>query len=77
MTNLGIKAYFALMNAKNKIANFGKSEKGGSEIIAIVLVIAVVLVLAGVFWEEIEKFFTELINKTFKSGNDVVGDILG
>lgn len=60
LNELGIKAYCAMHNAKTRFTNFLKREKGGSEIIAIVLVIAVVLVLAAVFWDKISVFFGDL-----------------
>lgn len=62
MNVLGVKMYFAMQNAKARFIDFLKKEKGGSEIIAMVLVIAIVLVLAGVFWNEISEFFGNLMS---------------
>lgn len=60
LNEFGIKAYCAMQSVKTRFTNFLKKEKGGSEIIAIVLVIAMVLVLAAVFWDKISAFFSEL-----------------
>ena len=45
LNKLSIKAYCAMQNAKIRFTNFLRKERGGSEIIAVVLVIAIVLVL--------------------------------
>lgn len=62
MSNLTCMLLCALMTVKGKAVSFMKKERGGSEIIAIVLVIAVVLVLAGIFWDKISVFFEDLWN---------------
>ena len=57
---MSLRVWNLLTSGKQKIKNFMKSEKGGSEIIAIVLVIANVLVLGGIFWDYISDFFEKL-----------------
>lgn len=62
MDSMVIKMQITMNNAKIRFTDFCKKEKGGSEIIAMVLVIAIVLVLAGVFWDRISAFFGELMD---------------
>ena len=73
LDNLAIKARCTMVNAKTRFADFLKKEKGGSEIIAVVMVIAIVLVLAAVFWEGISKFFGDLWNSV--TGKNPINDI--
>lgn len=73
LSRLKAQAMSGYFCAKSRLEDFINQEKGGSEIIAIVLVIGVVLVLAAVFWEQISTFFGGLISKMF--GNAPSGDI--
>lgn len=61
MDYMVIKMKLMMSKAKLSFIDFIEKEKGGSEIIALVLVIAIVLVLAGVFWDRISVFFGELM----------------
>lgn len=61
MDAIAIKMKIMMNHAKERFVDFAKKERGGSEIIAMVLVIAIVLVLAGVFWNKISGFFGELM----------------
>ena len=60
---MSTKLILTYLNAKMKIVDFLKREKGGSEIIAMVLIIAIVLVLAGIFWNKLYEFFNGLWDK--------------
>lgn len=60
MNAIGIGLFSAAQSVKARFRNFLRKEKGGSEIIAVVLVIAIVLVLGGIFWEQISAFFSDL-----------------
>ena len=60
LNKLNIKAYCAMQNAKARFNDFLRKEKGGSEIIALVLVISIVLVLAAAFWDKLSEFFGDL-----------------
>lgn len=62
LDKLVIMAYCSLMSMRQKFDDFMHEEKGGSEIIAMVLIIAIVLVLAGIFWDKISAFFESLWN---------------
>ena len=73
LNELYFKATCAAMNAKQRFINFLRKEKGGSEIIAIVLVIAIVIVLAAIFWDKISEFFTNLWDSV--TGKNPVDDI--
>ena len=73
LNELSIKAYCAMQNAKTRFTNFLRKEKGGSEIIAIVLVIAIVLALAAVFWDKISEFFSNLWDSVV--GKNPIDDI--
>ncbi len=73
MNNLSVMAYVAAQNAKTRFVNFMKKERGGAEIIAVVLVIAIVLVLAAVFWDKISEFFSDLWTSVV--GKNPINDI--
>lgn len=73
LNKLSIKAYCAMQNAKIRFTNFLRKERGGSEIIAVVLVIAIVLVLAAMFWDKISVFFGELWDSVI--GKNPIDDI--
>ena len=73
MNELMIMMYCSLLNMKARFVNFMKEEKGGSEMIAMVLIIAIVLVLGGMFWDKISEFFDGLWSSAI--GKDPMGNI--
>jgi len=65
-------AMYQLGVFKNKVNDFFKSEKGGSEMIAVVIMIGIVVVLALIFKNKI----VELINKIFDNADKNVDAVL-
>lgn len=73
MKKLEVATYSMIHKAKIRFQNFLNEEKGGSEIIAMVLVIAIVLVLAAIFWDNISVFFNDLWDSVV--GKNPIDDI--
>ena len=55
-----LRGYF---RAKGLLEDFAKEERGGAEIIAIILIIAVVIGLAALFRDEIKEVVTNLMER--------------
>lgn len=70
---MSLKMWELYFSGRQKIKDFMKKEKGGSEIIAMVLIIAIVLVLAGIFWDKLKIFFDKLWGEV--TGKDPTGTI--
>lgn len=54
------KLWGLYFGVKFKMMDFMKKEKGSAEIIGAVVVIAITLVLAGIFWDKLKEFFGTL-----------------
>lgn len=68
MLNLTNKLYFKALAAKNNALKFLKNEKGETNLVAIILILAVVIALVVIFRGKIE----ELLDKIWAAiGNDV------
>lgn len=66
------KAYIRMMCAKHAAKEtfkekFLSDERGAMGVIEIVIIIAVVLVIAAMFWDKITAFVGDLFNKVFDS----------
>lgn len=55
-----LRGYF---RAKSLLEDFAKEERGGAEIIAIILIIVVVIGLAALFRDEIKEVVTNLMER--------------
>ena len=55
-----LRGYF---RAKGLLEDFAKEERGGAEIIAIILIIVVVIGLAALFRDEIKEVVTNLMER--------------
>ncbi len=72
MTNLVNKLYFKGLQAKEKLVNLMKKENGEANIIAIILVLAIVIALAIIFKNQLSALFNRIWGSLF----DNVGDVL-
>lgn len=68
MLNLADKLYFKAMMAKAKASQLWKDEKGDTNIIAIILILAIVIALAIVFKNQLTALFNKIWSSLF---NDV------
>ena len=69
------KLTLAYLNAQAKLSSFMKKEKGGSELIAVLIVIGIVIILAAIFWKQISGFFQGLIDKVFNNGETLTNSM--
>ena len=60
MTKLANKLYFKAMTAKNSALKLLKNEKGETNLVAIILILAVVIALVVIFRGEIEKILDKI-----------------
>ncbi len=72
MTKLANKLYFKGLQMKQKVSNFLKNESGEANIIAIILVLAIVIALAIIFKNQIMGLFNRIWGSLFED----VGEVL-
>lgn len=65
MSNLVDKLYFKAMMAKAKVSQLWKDEKGDTNIIAIILILAIVIALAIVFKSQLSALFNKIWSSLF------------
>ncbi|MFQ9516016.1 MAG: Flp1 family type IVb pilin [Eubacterium sp.] len=70
LDNLLIKALIA----KNRIRTFLKDEKGEVNVVAIIVLIAVAIVTAGVFKEQIGNLVVNLFKNLTTKGQTAIGE---
>lgn len=72
MSKLLNKLYFKAMNAKAKAVQVLKDEKGDTNIIAIILILAIVIALAIVFKSQLSTLFNRIWNSLFTNVNNAL-----
>jgi len=53
--------------AKEKVTDFLKAQKGVSNVVAAILILLIVVILVGVFWDKLSKYVSDLFGKIFGS----------
>lgn len=51
--------------ARDKIREFLQSQKGVSNVVATIIILLIVVILIGVFWERLSAWVTEILDKIF------------
>lgn len=72
MNTLFIHSQIMAAKAMNKIQELWKQEKGGSEIVAVIVLIAVVMLLAVLFKEQLGNLVENIWNSINSNANGVV-----
>lgn len=72
MNTLFIHGQILAEKAKGRIKEFWKQEKGGSEIVAVIVLIAVVMLLAVLFKEQLANLVTTIWNSINANAGGVV-----
>lgn len=72
MTNFADKLYLKMLGAKNKAMKHLKNERGEANIIAIILVLAIVIALAIIFKDQLTALFNKIWNSLFADVDNVL-----
>lgn len=72
MSKLLNKIYFKGLQAKEKVCKLLKNESGEANIIAIILVLAIVIALAIIFKNQLTALFNKIWNSLFADVDNVI-----
>lgn len=72
MSKLTTKIYIKGLQAKDKLSKFWKNESGETNIIAIILILAIVIALAIVFKNQLTALFNKIWNSLFSDVDNVI-----
>ena len=72
MSKLANKLYFKTLSAKEKALKLLKNESGEANIIAIILVLAIVIALAIIFRNQLTALFNKIWNSLFSDVDNVL-----
>lgn len=72
MSKLANKIYFKGLLAKEKLSKLWKNESGEANIIAIILVLAIVIALAIIFRNQLTALFNKIWNSLFSDVDNVL-----
>lgn len=72
MSKLANKLYFKALGAKEKALKLLKNESGEANIIAIILVLAIVIALAIIFRNQLTALFNKIWNSLFSAVDNVI-----
>ena len=64
---LVISAQNRMAKAKENFRNFMSSERGVSNVVATIIILLIVVLLIGVFWERLQKFLKGIMDTIFSS----------
>lgn len=70
LDTLFIQAQTKMMNAKENVKEFLKSEKGVGPLVATIIILLLVVLIAGVFWEQLKAWLDGMMEKIFGSSFD-------
>lgn len=71
MSKLANKIYFKGLQARMKLSKLWKNESGEANIIAIILVLAIVIALAIVFKNQLTALFNKIWNGLFQNVDNI------
>lgn len=72
MRKLATKIYIKALHAKNKLSKCLKDESGETNIIAIILILAIVIALAIVFKDNLKQLFDKIWGSLFNDVDNVI-----
>lgn len=72
MSKLATKLYIKGLQAKEKLSKLWKNESGEANIIAIILVLAIVIALAIIFKNQLTALFNKIWNSLFADVDNVI-----
>lgn len=72
MSQLAVKLYVKGLLAKEKLCDLLKNERGDTNIIAIILILAIVIALAIIFRNQLTALFNKIWNSLFANVDNVI-----
>ncbi len=72
MSKLASKIYIKGLQAKEKLSKLWKNESGEANIIAIILVLAIVIALAIIFRNQLTALFNKIWNSLFSDVDNII-----
>ncbi len=72
MSKLVNKLYFKGLQAKENVSKLLKNERGEANIIAIILILAIVIALAIIFRNQLTALFNKIWNSLFSDVDNVI-----
>lgn len=72
MSKLATKFYMKKLQVKEKLSKLWKNESGEANIIAIILVLAIVIALAIIFRSQLTALFNKIWNSLFADVDNVI-----
>lgn len=73
LDRLYIRAQLGILKAKAGIKNFFTSQDGVSNVVATIIILLIVVLLIGVFWNRLQGWLKGLMYKIFSSDFDTSG----
>lgn len=73
LDRLYIRAQIGMLKAKAGIKNFFASQDGVSNVVATIIILLIVVLLIGVFWDRLQGWLKGLMDKIFSSDYDASG----
>jgi len=68
-----ISAKNHMFRAKENVKDFMKSEKGVSNVVATIVILLIVVLLIGIFWDRLKEWIDGIMNTIFGTGFDTEG----
>lgn len=65
LDKLYISAAYRMKRAMEEIKEFCLSEDGVSNVVATIIILLIVVILIGAFWERLSKWVTDIMNQIF------------
>jgi Flp pilus assembly pilin Flp len=67
LDRLYISAQSRLWRAKDKVKEFMDSQDGVSNVVATIIILLIVVLLIGVFWDRLKTFVGDMMDKIFNT----------
>lgn len=65
LDNMIINAQFKMARAKENFKEFWSSEKGVSNVVATIIILLIVVLLIGAFWDRLQVWLDQLMDRIF------------